>query len=138
MKIKVFALALFLAVIVAPNKASGQACKAADATSARVAAEVRRIATTNNAIRDSLHLPLVTAAQVVLVSDTATCSRVRQALDSMIVTTTSDPINLGPRAIYTIQVGTFYAVVNPGSEMGEHMPVFFFNNLFSFLRILGL
>lgn len=138
MKNVLFVAGLFVAGTVVPKIAHGQSCKTSDATSARVATEVRRIATTNNAIRDSLHMPLVTPAQVLLVSDTTICTRVRQALDSMIVTTTDDPINLGPRAIYTIQVGSFFAAVNPGSEMGEFMPVFFFNNLFSFLRVLKL
>jgi hypothetical protein len=95
MRINFLAPGLFVTLMLLPNMGYGQSCKASDATSALVAAEVRRIATTNNAIRDSLHLPLATAAQVVLVSDTAMCTRVRQALDSMIIATTPDPINLG-------------------------------------------
>lgn len=127
---------LFAGFLVMPKLAFGQSCKPQDALSANATAEIRRIATTDNAIRDTLRLPLLTSAQVVLVTDTAVCSRVRLALDSMITSTTPDAINLGPRPIYAIRVGSFYAAINPGSRAGEFTPIFFFNDNLSFLRIL--
>ena len=136
MKHLVAAAALFVASLVTPNLAFGQSCRALDSLSANAAAEIRRIATTDNAIRDTLHLPLVTPDQVALVTDTAVCSQVRIALDSMIRSNTPDAINLGPRAIYAIRVGTYYAAINPGSKAGEYIPIFFFNNSLAFLRIL--
>ena len=122
-------------VFAAPG--SGQACKPADNLSAVVSAEIRKLVTTNNAVRDSLRLPLVSASQVVIVTDTLVCDRVRVALDSMITAETPDPINLGPRPIYAIKVGTFFAAINPGSTMGHYIPVFFFDNVYSYLSALG-
>src|SRR5688572_1567739 len=87
-------------------QAGAQACKPADNLSATVSAEIRKLVTTNNSVRDSLRLPLVSASQVVIVNDTLVCDRVRVALDSMIAAETPDPINLGPRPIYAIKIGT--------------------------------
>lgn len=129
---------IFLAVSVVVPKAGAQSCKSADQTSAVVTSEIRQIVTTSNRVRDSLQLPLVSASQVVLVTDTLICSRVREALDSMIVATTPDAINLGPRPIYTIRIGTYYAAINPGSQFSEFLPVFFFNALFAYLSVLAL
>ena len=129
------ATGLFAASLITPHIALGQSCRSLDALSANATAEIRRIATTDNAIRDTLHLPRVTPDQVALVTDTTVCSQVRIALDSMIRSNTPDAINLGPRAIYAIRVGTYYAAINPGSKAGEHIPIFFFNNSLAFLRI---
>ena len=112
-------------------------CKPWDDLSSNVAYEVRRIASTDNTLRSSLHLALGKASKVLIVSDTAICRRVRQALDSMIVANTPDPISLGPRPIYTIRVGSYYAAINPGSRAGEFTPVFFFDRRFKYVSMLA-
>jgi hypothetical protein len=123
--------------ILSARVAQAQSCKAPDTLASNVAYELRRIASNDNTLRDKLRLPLAKPNQVVLVSDTAICTRVRQALDSMIKSVTPDPINLGPRPIYTIRVGSHYAAINPGSQAGEFTPVFIFDSRFTYLSMLA-
>ncbi len=136
-RIRSVSAALILSSIGSTLTAQASSCGQGGGIAPNVAYEIRSMMTPVNSVRDSLKLPLVSGSEVVVVSDTAVCNRVRQALDSMITATTPDAINLGPRPIYAIRIGNHYAAINPRSQIGEFVPVFFFNERFTYLSLLA-
>lgn len=134
-----FSVILFSLSLLVSNRALNaqtSPCKPADATNAFVLAGIRGWMTSGDALRAKLSIPLVSAAAVSLVTaDTTTCTRVRQSLDSLTLALAPDAINLGPRPIHVIQVGTYYAALNPGSKISGMLPVIIFDDL---LRFVGL
>lgn len=91
------------------------------------------------ALRSKLHIPAAPASQVALVSDDSTCTRARQALDSLIhVTNPNAASTLPQRALYVIRIGSVTAVNDPNGRAGEYSPIMFFNPQWSFLgNMLG-
>ncbi len=62
--------------------------------------------------RTSLSIPLVTAAQITLVTDSTVCARAGQAMDAL--ARTVDPAPRPPSTIplFVFQIGTSYAVID--------------------------
>lgn len=107
-----------LAILALPTRSvHAQSCIAADTASVRIIATVQRIVTgTTKAAqtRAMLHLPSLTASEVTLVTDEASCARGRQALDSLVHATNPDaPSVLPARALYVVKFGTYNALVDP-------------------------
>lgn len=132
----IFILIVSLSAPLSRVKAQATACKPSDSMSVDIVAAVRAIMTANNPVRTSLSLPLVSSSDVRSVTDEPTCARVRQALDSLTLTTNPNAVNLGPRQIYVVKLGSFYAALNPNSTMGEWRPLHFFNDLVSYVSLM--
>jgi hypothetical protein len=104
-------LALLLAV-----SDRGQAqnrCRAAGWESAQFKGSLTRMMDSDQAdVRAHFALPLVTPAQITLVSDSTVCARAGQAMDAY--SRTVDPTPRGPSTIqlYVFQVGSSFAVVD--------------------------
>jgi hypothetical protein len=94
-------------------------------------------------LRTKFGLSVVPANQITLVTDNQVCARAGAAADSvMTVWDPSDPPVATTNAIYVIQVGTAYAVVdlndpspNPKSEFSS---VFIFGPLWDYRGIVEL
>jgi len=111
-------LLLSLASLGVPTrKLDAQSCLGPDTASVRIIATTQGIVTgTTKAAqtRAMLHLPNLTASEVTLVNDEASCVRARQALDSLVhATNPSAPSVLPARALYVVKFGTYNALVDP-------------------------
>jgi hypothetical protein len=136
------AAALVMGLGIAFRPIMAQSCHAADSNSASMLHDLQQMADTGNTeypvVRAKLHIPVVPAAQVVLVSDDSTCTRARQALDSLIHATNPNAANpLPARPLYVIKVGSVTAVNDPNGRAGEYTPIDFFDPQWSFLGTIA-
>ncbi len=115
--------------------AQSASCQPADSISSSMVTRVRSLMTPTHILRLKLNLPLVSAASVSQVSSEATCARVREALDSLIVTTNSE-YTPAPRPLYVVQLGTYFAALDPAVQPDEWRPLDFFSDLFAYLSTL--
>ena len=116
-------------------------CRAADSTSSFLISQMKRIATATEepytTMRDSLKIPAVSASQVTLVTQEATCKKAGERLDAEIVRLEGTPSV--QRKIYLIKMGNTYAAIDtdyktPGSEW---RPMVIMTNQYKFLSVLG-
>ena len=137
------AAALAIGLVAVGRPILGQSCHASDSQSASMLLDLQQVADTGGTeyttLRSKLHIPAVPAAQVVLVSDDSTCTRARQALDSLIHATNPNAATpLPERALYVIKIGSITAINDPNGRAGEYSPIVFFNPQWSFLgNMLG-
>ena len=115
-------LLIALAALALPTrKLDAQSCLGPDTASVRIIATIRGIVTGGTKAAQSramLHLPKLTASEVTLVTDEASCVRARQAQDSLVHATNPDaPRVLPARAMYVVKFGTFNALVDPTNRM---------------------
>lgn len=93
--------------------AQGSHCRAADDDSQTLIQEVRDYATARTGpyqvTRDSLRLVLVTASQVMLVTDDSTC---RRANDAYKLAVPSSPSGFS-NSVYVVAAGSRYVVLDP-------------------------
>lgn len=114
-----------------------QTCHRADVNSAhfiQTLVAMMDTAAARAALRTRLQLPVVTASQITLVTDSTVCARAGQAADSvarvwepsMTLDPTTDPL-------YVIKVGTSYAVIDLNNvDDGESDFVFIFGPLWEY------
>jgi hypothetical protein len=115
-------LLLSLATLALPSrKLDGQSCLGPDTASVRIIATIRGLVTGGPKAAQSramLHLPKLTASEVTLVTDEASCVRARQAQDSLVHATNPAARRVLPaRAMYVVKFGTFNALVDPTNRM---------------------
>jgi hypothetical protein len=107
----------FAALVLPARNLHAQSCMAADTATVPLIATIQGIVTgTTKAAqtRAMLHLPTLTASEVTLVTDEASCVRARQALDSLVhATNPNAPSILPARALYVVKFGTYNALVDP-------------------------
>jgi len=115
--------------------AQSASCQPADSISSSMVLRIRSLMTPTHILRLKLKLPLVSAASVSEVSNEATCTRVREALDSLIVSTNSE-YTPAPRPLYVVQLGTYFAALDPAVQPDEWRPLDFFSDLFAYLSTL--
>jgi len=106
-----------------PLQAQSRTCHAANDTSANVIKAVNAMMTPQaGSLRSQAGIPLVSSSEIVLVTDASICARAGQALDSLAYawapTQPASPANSD--ALYVIQLGSDYAVVDPPSAKLEH------------------
>jgi hypothetical protein len=112
-------LLLSLATLALPTRTlHAQSCLGPDTASVRIIATIRGIVTGGGPkaaqSRAMLHLPKLTASEVTLVTDEASCVRARQALDSLVhATNPNAPSVLPGRALYVVKFGTYNGLVDP-------------------------
>lgn len=118
-----------------------QSCHKADVNSAhfiQTLVAMMDTAAARTALRTTLNLPVVTATQITLVTDSAVCARAGQAADSvakvwepsMTLDPTTDPL-------YVIKVGTSYAIADLNNvDDGETDFVFIFGPLWEYRGIV--
>ena len=108
-----------------------QSCMAADTSSVRIIATIRRLVTGTTGAAQSramLHLPSLAASQVTLVTDEASCLRARQAQDSLVhATNPRSPSVIPARALYVVKLGTYNALVDPGPRTEGNVMLGFFD-----------
>ena len=115
-------LLLFLATLALPTrKLEAQSCLGPDTASVRIIATIRAIVTGTTKAAQSramLHLPKLSASEVTLVTDEASCVRAREAQDSLVhATNPNAPRVLPARPMYVVKFGTFNALVDPNNRM---------------------
>jgi hypothetical protein len=115
-------LLLSFATLALPTRTvHAQSCLGPDTASVRIIATIRGIVTGGTKAAQSramLHLPKLTASEVTLVTDEASCTRARQAQDSLVhATNPNAPRVLPARAMYVVKFGTFNALVDPTNRM---------------------
>jgi hypothetical protein len=108
------AVAVFAVLILVPGYGAAQTrCRAADTNSAHFLRIINMMMSPeHSASRTGHSLPLVTSAQITLVTDSTLCSTAGQAMDS--VSHARDGVTRPPSTIplYVFQIGTSYAVVD--------------------------
>lgn len=122
----------FFCVAAMPLRLSAQsACLPSDSRSASLVAGLQNISDTNSVadtvVRRKLGIPAVPATQIYLVSDTTTCSRARQALDSLVHATNPSAPALSFPSIYVFAVGAAIAVDLPANPNAPGRPVMLFD-----------
>lgn len=115
-------LLVSLATIAVPTRQlDAQSCLGPDTASVRIIATITAIVTGGTKAAQSramLHLPKLTASEVTLVTDEASCVRARQAQDSLVhATNPHAPKILPKRGMYVVKFGTFNALVDPTNRM---------------------
>lgn len=90
---------------------SAGSCRPADQTSALVQSELTGIATGTDSLsqstRDSTGIPATTVSKISLVTDSRTCDKAAQAINTLLGTPST------VRQVYVIKVDATYAVVDP-------------------------
>jgi hypothetical protein len=90
-----------------------------------------------NTLRIKLQLPSVDTTQIALVTVDSVCAKALSALDSLIHATNPDaPTNIPARNLYVVSFGGYSAVVDPGTSMGEWLPLFFFDAAWVYVSVL--
>lgn len=122
-------------------RANAQSCIAANDTSAEMIRRINGIMSgtvQDEKARSALQLPLVTPAQVFLVTDSVTCTRGLQALDSVVkASNPSAPAVMPSRSVYVIKVGNYTAVADRlVHTKGGYLSINFFDPNWAFLRVL--
>ena len=134
-------LATGLAFSGTPGRASGQACKAADAQTASVLTDFYSLADSTHASqaasRALYQITPVPATQVYLVTTDSLCDRARQALDSVALAKNPLAPASVARPLYVFKIGSVYVVWDPATSAGEWAPLFFFSPSWS-LNGIGL
>lgn len=122
-------------VAAAPVAASAQtACRNSDQTSANLIQQISSMLTADDSVRIALNVPVVPTSQVALVTDEGTCTRVLQVQDSVIAE--SNPSYLPPyplRALYVVQIGTYYASLDTNANTAEWKSLYFWDDHWRFL-----
>ena len=91
-------------------------------------------------LRTRFGLSLVSRTQIVLVSDSATCARAGQALDSLVRAWTPNQPHpaANSNSLYVVQVGSYFAVVDENDRPPEQPPfMFYFSPLWEFRTMLS-
>jgi hypothetical protein len=101
-------------------------------------AEIKRLMLpAKNGLRTKLQLPIADTSQITLVTDQAVCARGLVALDSLVHATNPDAaVDLPARNLYVVSIGTYKGVVDPTASAGEWIPIYFFDNLWSYVSIV--
>ena len=97
------------------------------ATANRIVRRIRGIASSTDslysALRDSLgFMPQVAPQQVVAVTDEATCRKASRTLDTELF------VSAQLAAVHLTKVGSWYAIIAPGSRLGEFTPAVWTDN----------
>jgi hypothetical protein len=109
---RVFTAFSFLLLITASASAQSR-CRGADTDSDHFIRVINLMMGPNwTEYRTSFRLPLVTSAQVTLVSDSTVCARAGQAMDAHALTVDPAPRPRSTIPLFVFQIGTSYAVVN--------------------------
>jgi len=134
-----YKIALIALLFAVSSKAASQTplCKVSDSTNAVVVSGIRSMMTSSDPVRIKLTLPLVSTSAVNLVTgNDSLCNSVRMAMDSVILGSNPNAFNLGQRPIHVVQIGTYFAALNPGSSVSGMLPVMFFDNLIRFVGVV--
>lgn len=109
-------------------------CRPADDMSARLVNYLKSVVTpttaADSALQASLGLTGVTAAQVTYVTDAGTCTKAAAAMNKL--AQVPEP----QYALYVVQVGTSYGVVDPTWDAGEWTPTVVFTSAWKLRKTL--
>ena len=114
-------VAVLLAALGWVGQVQAQVCRPADVTSGDMIGILQRYAGATSGgdktVRDSLHLPLVSSSQVVLVTAESVCKKANQAYQGKLANTGGSPFS---GKVYVVQVGSSnYAVMDPAFNYGN-------------------
>jgi hypothetical protein len=88
----------------------------------------KMMAAEQTAFRAKLSMPLVTSAEIYLVSDSTTCALAGAAADSMVkVWLPNETVSVSSTSLYVIKIGTSYAVADlnsPRTSEFAHVLIF--------------
>lgn len=131
---------ILLCLLTMAAQANGQGCIAANDTSTEMVRRIKGImsgSTQDEKARVALMLPLVAPSQVYLVTDSLTCARGLQVLDSVVkATNPRAPSVMPPRDVYVIKVGSYTAVADRLPYKSGYLSIQFFDPNWAFLRVL--
>lgn len=142
MRVHIFTTSLLVSTCLISRPAmaqSGSACRPTDKYASHLQSELISMATAaraDSSVRAAFHLPLVTASDVQIVSDSATCASAAAAYDREMVRLFNETSR--SRTVHVVRVGTSgYAIMDPSEQAGEWIPVVFVDTSFAYVSNWG-
>lgn len=128
-------------VLASPADLSAQhTCKTADAVSSEAIRILKiMMGPDQAAARTKFGLPLVDPSQITLATNSTLCGQAGTALDSLATAWTGTTPAASTAPLYVFQIGTTFAVVDPG-DLGrsDHDYVWFFGASWNYKGVLSI
>jgi hypothetical protein len=136
-------LTIFFSAFFLATPGWGQAtCHVADENSAAVIHQITRMMDSDvgqTQTRLEFGVPLVPPSEITLVSDSATCARAGQAIDSLLhVWNPTATVPPWPAPLYVFKIGTSYAAMDRSDTNADSYWVIFFTSAWAFTTVLRM